>query len=298
MRIAVIDVGSNTVRMLVAQGTSGFFEPVLERKARLGLGDDVERSGKISHAKLGETAKHVRACARAARKAGCSVIEVVVASPGRQAANADELVQALARATGAPVRVLSREEEGSLAFDGALGANPGLAVADPVAVCDIGGGSTQVAVGLRGSGAAWVRSFDIGSLRLSTRTLPDDPPGKAQLTAARAQVATVLAGFAPAPPATALGVGGTARALKRLVGPRLGENELRTALRLLRKRPSRDIAAEFGIEPGRARTLAGGAAILAELQFRLGTPIEVVRGGLREGLLFSLLADVSPAHAV
>jgi exopolyphosphatase/guanosine-5'-triphosphate,3'-diphosphate pyrophosphatase len=297
MKVAVVDVGSNTVRMLVAGGARDGLEPLLERKARIGLGADVERRGKISRGKLEATADHVRACTRVARDAGCSVLEVVVASPGRQAGNAEVLVRKLARAARAPVRVLSAEEEGRYAFDGALGSDPSLALREPVGICDVGGGSLQVAVGQRGHPPAWVRSFDLGSLRLTTRMLPDDPPSRAQLAAARAEAAGALEGFAPPLPATALAVGGSARALRRLVGPTLGHDDLRTALRLLRKRRSRAIAAEFGIDAGRARTLAAGAAIFAELQLRLGLPLQVVPGGLREGVVLALLDEAAFARA-
>jgi exopolyphosphatase/guanosine-5'-triphosphate,3'-diphosphate pyrophosphatase len=296
MKVAVIDVGSNTVRMLVARTDGSTLEPVAERKARIGLGRDVESTGKVSAQKLDEAADHVAICAAAARRERCERLEVVVASPGRQAANAGRLVRRLAAAAGAPVRVLTREEEAWYAFEGALAANPDLRSVRSVAVCDVGGGSTQVAVGHQGF-PAWARSFDIGSLRLATRTIHDDPPDKAQVAAARAAASDALEGFAPPLPVAAAAVGGSARALKKLVGPELGPDELQAALKLLRRQRVRDVAEEFGIEPGRVATLAAGAAILMEVQLRLAIPLRVVRGGLREGLVLSLAADAAAARA-
>ena len=91
-------------------------------------------------------------------------------------------------------------------------------------------------------------------------------------------------------PGTTLAVGGTARALRRLVGRTLGEDELREAVSMLRKSPSRTITKTFGVPPARARTLLAGALILAEVQRRLIVPFRVVAKGLREGAVLELAA--------
>jgi exopolyphosphatase/guanosine-5'-triphosphate,3'-diphosphate pyrophosphatase len=289
MRVGVIDVGSNTLRLLVAEKAPGGLSTVRERKARVGLGADVELHGRISRGKLAETAESVRAFAGEARELGCSQLEIVVASPGRQASNAGRLIHALARATAAPVRVLSQEEEARLAYVGAV------AVARPeassVAVCDVGGGSAQIAVGEPGEEPAWLRSVDIGSLRLTTRLLEHDPPGKKAIGDGRAAVREAFEGIAPPVPKAAYAVGGSARALRKIVGRTLGAAELAEAISILRRRPHREVIDTFGIDPERARTLAGGALILAEAQRRLVVPLEVVRAGLREGLALTLLEE-------
>jgi len=293
MRVAVVDVGSNTIRMLVASANGGAVAPVVERKARIGLGAEVELTGRISREKLAEASAAVAACTAEARAMGCNRIEIVAASPGRQATNAGELIRVLARAGRAPVRVLSQDEEAELAFDGAVAC--GAPTDETVAVCDIGGGSTQIAFGTPDAGPVWLRSVDLGSLRLTVRRLGDDPPGKKALAAARAEVREAFAGVTVPLPKTALVVGGTARALRKLVGGTLGEDELRDALRTLRKRPSADVAADLGIDPGRARTLAAGGLIAAELHRRLGIPLEVASGGIREGLASALLDELAAA---
>ena len=97
-------------------------------------------------------------------------------------------------------------------------------------------------------------------------------------------------------PHAALAVGGSARGLKRLVGTRtLGEDQLAEALKELRKQPPEAVAAEYGIDPERARTLAAGAVILAEMQRRLLVPLVVGRGGVREGALLELAAQQTAA---
>jgi exopolyphosphatase/guanosine-5'-triphosphate,3'-diphosphate pyrophosphatase len=289
MRVGVIDVGSNTIRLLAAEAAPGGIAAVRELKARVGLGAEVELHGRISSVKLAEAAATVRTFATEARELGCARLEIVVASPGRQAENAGRLIQLLARSTAAPVRVLSQEEEAHLAYVGAL------AVVRPtgrtVAVCDVGGGSTQIAFGEPGKEPIWLRSVDIGSLRLTTRLLHRDPPGEKAISAARAAVREEFAGLATPLPKAAYAVGGSARALRKLVGRALGADELGEAVSILRRTPIDDVVAVCGIDRERARTLTAGAIILAEVQLRLAVPLEVVRAGLREGLALTLLEE-------
>jgi exopolyphosphatase / guanosine-5'-triphosphate,3'-diphosphate pyrophosphatase len=292
--VAVIDVGSHTVRLLVAGEKDGTIAPVREAKRVLGLGVEVEREGLISEEKLEQVASCVRSFARIARKLGSSRLETVVTAPGRQSENGAELVEALVAAVGGgPVRVLTPDEEGELAFYGALeGAG---ALPEPLAVCDVGGGSTEVVVGTRSDGPGWVRSVDIGAVRLTGRLLAEDPSRDTALTAARAEVDSELEPFIPPPLQSALATGGTARALRKLAGPRLGREELEDSLLLLGRRSSSRIAKSFGIDQERARTLPAGALILAAVQERLGVPLTVSRTGLREGAVRMMLAEAEAA---
>src|SRR6185437_6816202 len=168
MPVGVVDVGSNTVRLLVVRRGRA----VLTEREMLRLGSDVERNGRISPVKLARTAEVVSLYVDDARALGVDQPEILITSPGRQAANGDELVETLALATGCPVRVLSAVDEGRLAFLGATEAAsppPGRRVA----VVDVGGGSAQVVVGTRRDGVEWVRSIDLGSQRLTSRLLSD-----------------------------------------------------------------------------------------------------------------------------
>src|SRR5690348_13717362 len=143
MRVAVVDVGANTLRLLVATSNDqGRIEPIREDRRQLGLGEELERSeGVIGEEKLEAAAAVARAHVRRARKIGAARIVVLVTSPGRQAANAAELVSALRGATDCEVRVLDADEEGSLAWFGAVAAAGELP--QTIAVCDVGGGSAQ-----------------------------------------------------------------------------------------------------------------------------------------------------------
>ncbi len=186
MLVGVIDVGANTVRLNV----SNEGEEVYREKVMVRLGDAIEREGAIPEEKLAETAALIERFVDDARGLGVEELEVLVTSPGRQAANGGELITRIeAASAGAPVRLLSAQEEGRLGFLGAIAGTRGPS-RRLVAVCDVGGGSSQVTVGTRRDGLAWVRSIDIGSMRLTSRLLEDDPPGDAAVGRARDEVDT------------------------------------------------------------------------------------------------------------
>ena len=228
-----------------------------------------------------------------ARAAGAALIDVVVASPGRQARNADQLVRSISRAAGVARRVLSREEEARLAFEGALEAH--VRPTGAVAVCDVGGGSAQIAVGTVDDGAAWLRSVDLGSLRLSARVPYGDPPTRDEQAALRAEAARDRSARDPAAARPALAVGGTARAAAEARRPdaRRGRARRGDADSCAGHRP-REIDRALRHRPWRARALPAGAAILAEIQSLLAVPLEVGKGGLREGVVLALLDGCRP----
>jgi exopolyphosphatase / guanosine-5'-triphosphate,3'-diphosphate pyrophosphatase len=295
MKVGIVDVGSNTIRLLVARREGGALDTLRVEREHLFLGEDVERDGRLSAERLGEAARCAAGYTRVARKLGADAVEVIVTAPGRQSANGHQLVRRLAAATRAHVRVLTADEEGRLAFAGAVAAAGSLP--ESVGVCDVGGGSAEAVVGTVEGGPAWSRSLDIGAVRLTERFLPDDPPGKRALARARDEVERHLEGFTPPLPQAALATGGTARALRKLVGKELGAGELEAALRILGKRPSAKIAKTFGLHEHRARTVAAGAVILSCLQERLAVPLEVSRAGLREGAALALLEELAASAA-
>jgi exopolyphosphatase / guanosine-5'-triphosphate,3'-diphosphate pyrophosphatase len=293
VRVAVLDVGSNTLRLLVAHPAAGGVQVVHTDKAALALGADVEEHGYVTSAKVRSLVEAVTAYRRRAQELQCAAVEVLVASPGRQAGNAADVVAALQRTSGAPVRVLSAEEEAVLAYDGAIATLE--RVPETVGVVDVGGGSTQLVVGHRDSGPAWARSVDLGSLRLARRLLRDDPPGYVALAAAMQEAARCFNGIAPPLPRAGLIVGGTARNRARIVGPALGEEQLDHALELLGRTRRRVLVKRFGVSPERARTLAAGAVIVAEARRRLAVEFELARAGLREGAVLALAREAAAA---
>jgi exopolyphosphatase/guanosine-5'-triphosphate,3'-diphosphate pyrophosphatase len=269
MRVAAVDVGSNTIRLLVARVDRGI-EPLESERVRLSLGAEIEQTGVVSDVSVAAAAKAVgKLCARA-RGHSVDALDVFLTAPGRQSENAGDLVVALSRAASHPVRVLTTVEEGRLAYLGAV-ATADVALAGTVAVCDVGGASTEIAIGDARHEPTWVRSVDLGSVRLTARA---DQAG---------EVAAAFNSISPPPVDVALAVGGSARAARRLVGPWLGEEELAAAMRIVEARSERAITRRYGVHKSRVGILGAGIALLAEVQRRLGVPLHVCSGGIREG---------------
>jgi exopolyphosphatase/guanosine-5'-triphosphate,3'-diphosphate pyrophosphatase len=281
MRVGVIDVGSNTTRLLVASAGRGGVTPLDKEKVRLSLGGEIERYGSVSDVHVAAAAQAVRKMADTARRNRVESLDVFLTAPGRQARNADELVTALSRAAGVQARVLSKEEEGTLAYRGAVltcsRSLPGL-----IAVCDVGGASTEVAVGHPGEGPEWIESVDLGSVRLSARAGD-----------MHAETAKAFRSLEPPAVEAALAVGGSARATRRLVGAELGEEELAEALGLVEESSPREIARAYGVDRARAEILPAGIVLLAEVQRKLRVPLHVCDGGIREGAVLASLEAVA-----
>ena len=182
--------------------------------ARPALGEEVERTGGVSETSIAAASSAVRKMCATARSAGVESLDVFLTAPGRQSANAGELVAAVQRAAGQPVRVLSTEEEGRLAYGGAV-ATAEVELPGVIAVCDVGGASTEIAVGSPHGAPDWLRSVDQMRAHREDEDLGD----------ARREAAKAFADVVPPAVEAALVVGG-ARAARRLVGPWLGEAEL------------------------------------------------------------------------
>jgi exopolyphosphatase/guanosine-5'-triphosphate,3'-diphosphate pyrophosphatase len=294
VRAGVIDVGSNTVRLLVAGPAEGGVEAVVREREFAGLAAEIERTGAISSDKLAEVGQVAARYAALAVEHGADRLEVIVTAPGRSAANAAELREMLAWAAGVPVRQLSAEDEGRLAYAGAVGACS--SVPDTIAVVDVGGGSTQVMVGTERE-PAWLRGLDVGSLRLTERFIHGDPATMDELTAVSDAVEDAVRELTPPLPLGALATGGTARTLRRLVGKRLSEDSLTEALEIVTGGPAAQVADDYGLPPERARVLAAGIIVLRAAHRRLNVELEVAKGGVREGAVLSLIGDVAEAAA-
>jgi exopolyphosphatase/guanosine-5'-triphosphate,3'-diphosphate pyrophosphatase len=282
MPVGVVDVGSNTCRLLVAQVEGGAIVPLEKGRVRLALGEEIERTGGVSETSVAAAAKAARKLCAVARRCGVDTLDVFLTAPGRQSANADELVEALRRATRHSVRVLTTEEEGRLAYAGAI-ATADVPLRGSIAVCDVGGASTEIAIGTAGIAPEWVDSVDLGSVRLTARAK--------SLTEALSEARAAFVDIEPQPVGTALCVGGTARATRRLVGPWLGDAELKEALRLVETTPGRELTQRFGVDRARAEILPAGVAILAAVHELLGVPLHVCSGGIREGAVLASLAE-------
>lgn len=157
LRVGVVDLGGNTARLLIAEMGPWGLERIAQERVVLGLGAEIERLGRISKSKLTAAATTVAALHSHAHDAGCAHVEVLVTSPGRQNANRSALERSLSRGTPKLIRFVTPHEEARLAYAGAVSCAP--SEAGNVAVCDVGGGSTEIAIGAPTEAPAWCRSF-------------------------------------------------------------------------------------------------------------------------------------------
>jgi exopolyphosphatase / guanosine-5'-triphosphate,3'-diphosphate pyrophosphatase len=251
------------------------------------IGSAVDERGVIPRAKVVETAEAVAAQVATARRLGARLITVVGTAVVRDAPNAHELADEIERMTGFPLRVLSDEAEAEFSF---LGATTVSAPVDggTIAVADIGGGSSELAVGERGCRPSWWHSLELGSARLARTFLVDDPPSADQLAACRARAAEAVAELRPPAVAHAFAVGGSANSMRLLAGPLLDDLTVERAFHLLQHHPAAEVARDYEIDVRRVRLLPGGIAILAAVSGLLGRPLHVARGGLREGVVLRM----------
>jgi exopolyphosphatase/guanosine-5'-triphosphate,3'-diphosphate pyrophosphatase len=283
IRIGVVDIGANTSRLLVARCRREQFEAILETRTPLHLGAEIEKRGRISKRKLRHVAEAVEAAVLAARKAGASEIIGLVTSPGRQSSNGAEISAEISAVAGIDVRLLTAEEEGQLAYRGVRDTIEG-----HVLVCDVGGGSIQLAAGNARTTPSWFATANVGSLRLTRRHVRHDPPRGNELVALRQTAEEALAHFEAAEATTVLVTGGTARALRKIVGPTLGRSELEAAIDIVSRMSAKKLARTYEIPTWRAETLPAGAIIASVLTDRLERSLEVANNGIREGAILEM----------
>jgi exopolyphosphatase/guanosine-5'-triphosphate,3'-diphosphate pyrophosphatase len=299
MLYAAIDIGSNTTRLLVAEPTDGQLRKVMEQRAYTRIGKASQHNGAVDAEKVAEVAEAVATQVRLAEELGAEGIRTVATAAIREAANREAIVAEITRIAGVPVDVLSEHEEGRLAFLGAT-KTLGHPVQGEVAVVDVGGGSSEVVVGSASKGLRSVQSYKIGSGSLADDFLSNDPPSPAELRAVREYIAEFFDGIEFEQPGQAVAVGGSATSLRALVGAALEYETLERAIRVLTGAPIAEVAKRFELDPRRVRILPTGVLLLEKLSELLGQPLQIGKGGLREGVILDLLngaANGSP-HAL
>jgi len=288
MLCAAIDIGSNTTRVLVAEPQDGQLRKVMEQRAYTRIGKASQHDGAIDDDKVAEVAEVVATQVRLAEELGAGAIRTVATAAIREAANREGVVAEISRVAGVEVEVLSEHEEGRLAFLGAT-KTLGHPVEGEVAVVDVGGGSSEVVVGSVSAGLRSVQSFKIGSGSLADDFLSNDPPSPAELRAVREHIAEFFDGVEFEHPGQAVAVGGSATSLRTLVGAVLEYETLERAVRVLTGDPIADVAKRFELDPRRVRILPTGVLLLEKLSELLGQPLQIGKGGLREGVILDLL---------
>src|SRR5919106_4722178 len=288
MLCAAIDIGSNTTRLLVAEPQEGQLRKVMEQRAYTRIGKGASKNGKITAEKIAEVAEVVTTQVRLAHEMGAEVIKTVATAAIREARNRDKVVAEIEEMAGVQVDVLDEEEEGRLAFIGAT-KSLGHPADGTVAVVDVGGGSSEVVYGTSPDGVTNVRSFKIGSGLLAEDHLESDPPSAAEIRSLRDHISDFFEDVELDHPDQAVAVGGSATSLRTLVGAVLEYETLERAVRVLSSDEIVDVAKRFELDPRRVKLLPAGVLLLEKFSDLLGQPLQIGKGGLREGIILTLL---------
>jgi exopolyphosphatase / guanosine-5'-triphosphate,3'-diphosphate pyrophosphatase len=300
MRVAAIDCGTNSIRLLIADvGPSGLTD-VTRTMQVVRLGEGVDVSGRISAAAMERTWAAVDDYADQIRSRGAQVVRMVATSASRDAHNAAQFTAGVVERLGVAPEVISGEEEAQLSFRGATSV---IDVAGRVAVVDIGGGSTEFVVGAERVEVAV--SEDIGCVRMTERHLHSDPPTAAEIAGAigdidaaiddalavtrfdEAQHLIGLAGSVTTVAALAMGL--PEYDARRIHGSRITSADVHvvTAAMLAASRAQR--AAEPVMHPGRVDVIGGGALVLDRIIAKGGfTQVIVSEHDILDGIALGL----------
>jgi exopolyphosphatase/guanosine-5'-triphosphate,3'-diphosphate pyrophosphatase len=276
-RIAVVDFGTNTTRMLVADVEAGRVRELDRRSVVTRLGEGVDSTGRLGDAAIERVLRVVADYRRAIDQLGAERTVAVATSAVRDAANGDEFRARLRDELGIDARTISGDEEARLTF---LGATTGRAGGGPVLVLDIGGGSTEFVAGDPGAEPTFHVSTRAGSVRQTERHLSGDPPAPDDVADLAEEVRQIIA--ADVPEAVRRGVergiavAGTATSLaaidqrldhregQSVDGYRLELAACERMLALLAELPLQRRREVPGLDPDRAPTIVAGAVILVE----------------------------------
>jgi len=276
-RVAAVDLGTNSTRLLVADVDDGRLKEVERLLAITRLGDGVDRSRGLAEPAVARVDAQVGRYVDRARELGAQTVLATATSAVRDAKNGGEFLAGLERRHGVRTRLLAGEDEARMTFHGVTSARP---LSGEAVICDIGGGSTELIAG-DPDGVNYAVSLDMGCVRMSERFLRADPPTSEEIAALRRQVAEMLPTDVPA--GKLIGVAGTVTTLatidlgldeeipERVDGHRLGRVRVAAELERLAAMPLAERRGVRGLMPERAPTIVAGAAILVELMERLGT---------------------------
>jgi exopolyphosphatase/guanosine-5'-triphosphate,3'-diphosphate pyrophosphatase len=276
-RVAAIDCGTNSIRLLIAEPAAGGGLVDVAREMRIvRLGQGVDRTGRLAPEAIARTRDALLEYAELIDKHGASAVRMVATSATRDAANRDEFASMVHAVLGAEPEVITGAEEAALSFAGAVAGLPD--AVSPVLVADIGGGSTELVLG---NGELRSHSMDIGCVRMTERHLRADPPSTGQIAATVADVRAAIGEAARDVPiaqaATFVGVAGTVTTVAAIVhqlpgydpavihGSTMTAAEVADVTSRLLAMTHDQRAALPVMHPGRVDVIGGGALILREL---------------------------------
>ncbi|MEV4455360.1 Ppx/GppA phosphatase family protein [Microbispora sp. NPDC049633] len=305
-RVAAIDCGTNSVRLLIADISGDDLTDVERRMEIVRLGQDVDRTGRLAPEALERTFSAMRGYAKLIREHspdGPVPIRVVATSATRDAANRADFVSGVRDIFGVEPEVVTGDEEARLSFTGATRGLAGAAAETPFLVVDIGGGSTEFVVGSRSVEGAL--SVDIGCVRLTERHLRDDPPATGDVEAAVADIEAAMDRVEESVPVrTARTLVGLAGSVTTVAGIALGlpaydparihhsripaERVHEVSARLLEMTHDERAAIPV-MHPGRVDVIGAGALILDRIVRRYGfSEVVVSEHDILDGIAWSL----------
>lgn len=306
-RRAVIDVGTNSVKLLVADVDGREVHPVCEDSKQTRLGQGFYETHRLQPEPIAKTAQAVSNFALRARDLGAARIRVIATSAARDAANSQDLLSALEIVSGLKVEIISGEQEAEWVFQGVT-TDPDLA-AQPLLLLDVGGGSTELILG-QGDHKHFRASFPLGTVRLLEKLPHSDPPAPQELAACREWLRNFLQTqvrpelgrqlhletkvYSPAAGVQLVGTGGTTSILARMElklddfnrekieATRLSLDRVRWHVEHLWSLPLAGRQQIIGLPKKRADVILTGAAIYETVMEQFGFPeLRVSTRGLR-----------------
>ena len=305
---AVIDVGTNAVKLLVAEVNGDLVRPMLENNEQTRLGRGFYDSHRLHPDAIRQTAKAVARFASDAQATGAGVIRVIATSAAREAVNVRDLTDAVLELSGLTLEIISGDQEARLAFQGVT--SDSRLAKYPLLILDVGGGSTEFILGSAGE-ILLQRSFPLGAVRLMEKFSPTDPPGDGELARCQAWLKDffereILPEFLE-PVAARLsqglhlvGTGGAATILARMEyrmatfdrdrieAAALSRHQVVASTARLWTLPLAERKKIIGLPPNRADIALFGAAIYAAVMEEFGLPeLRVSTRGMRFAALLS-----------
>lgn len=308
-RVAAIDVGTNSVRCLIAEPAPGGTLHVLDDlRAYTRLGRGVAYTGLLSSKPMARTVEALGRMTVAAASLGVDETRAVATAAVRSACNAPAFIDRVREHLGLELEVISPEEEGRLAH---LSAAHAFDLGERAAVFDLGGGSLEIVLAREGH-AGPARSAPIGALTLSERFVDGDPISSVAFERVRAhvreQVAELVAD-APVPVTALVGSGGTVRAIAALTRRRRATDgvsthgavvpvpEIRRLVERLRSSTAEERVAMPRMPRRRADIITAGVLVVAEVASALRVDsLQVNAMGVREGIVLDTLARLSRGY--
>lgn len=297
MRVAAVDIGTNSMRLLITEITPSGSIDLVRRAVVTGLGKGVDAEGSFDPAAVDATIRVLAEFGGVLADLAPDATRAVATSASRDVSDRERFLDAAERALGVRPEVVAGEAEAELSF---VGASTGVDAEAPLLVVDVGGGSTEFVFGE--AAPDYRLSVDIGSVRLTERCLPTLPAADADIAAARSESATALAALAlPGTPTTAIAVAGTVTSLAAIAldlpaydrravhGSVLSQDRVAGLVSRFAGSSLEEIVATPSLDPARAPVILGGAIVLESAMAAAGVDEVVVsEADLLDGIALSL----------